>query len=283
MDLLVVGSGTMGRWFARSVAPVVDRVAFADSDRATAREAAETLPDRVAADDLHRVETLPTATVDAGEGGYDAVCVAVPISVVPDAIAEYGPRAERAVLDVSGVMEPALDALRGAAPAAERASLHPLFAPANEPGNCAAVVDEAGPVVRAFRDALAERGNHVFDTTAAEHDRAMGTVQARVHAAVLAFGLAAEEVPEEFHTPVSEPLSALVENVTGGNPAVYAEIQAAFDGADAVAEAARRVADVAEDREAFADLYAEAGAGPLGDIAPDGSDSGTSIDHEDGA
>ena len=272
----------MGRWFARSVAPVVDRVAFADSDRATARDAAETFPDRVAADDLGRAETSPPATVDAGEGaGYDAVCVAVPISVVADAITEYGPRAERAVLDVSGVMEPALDALRTAAPAAERASLHPLFAPANEPGNCAAVVDEAGPVVRAFRDALAERGNHVFDTTAGEHDRAMGTVQARVHAAVLAFGLAAEEVPEEFHTPVSEPLAALVENVTGGNPSVYAEIQAAFDGADAVAAAGRRVADAAEDREAFADLYAEAGAGPVGGIAADGADSGTVTDHED--
>jgi prephenate dehydrogenase len=266
MNLLVVGAGTMGRWFARSVAPVVDRVTFADSDEAAARAAVAAFEERVA-----DREDPPAATVDDG-GPVDVVCVAVPISAVPEAIAEYAPRAERAALDVSGVMGPAVEALREAAPDRERASLHPLFAPGNEPGNCAVVVDRGGPAVRAVREALADRGNRVFDTTPEEHDRAMATVQARAHAAVLTFGLAAETVPEEFHTPVSGPLADLVANVTGGNPDVYAEIQGAFDGAEDVAAAARRVADAADDPAAFADLYAEASAAPLGAGGPADND-----------
>jgi prephenate dehydrogenase len=265
MDLLVVGAGTMGRWFARSLAPAVDHVAFADDDPAAARAAVAGFEERVADH-----ENPPAAAVD-DDNPVDIVCVAVPISAVEPAVAEHGPRAERAVVDVSGVMEPAVAALRDAAPDRERASFHPLFAPDNEPGNCAVVVDRGGPAVRAVREALADRGNRVFDTTPAEHDRAMSTVQARTHAAVLAFALAAEDVPDEFHTPVSEPLADLAAAVTGGNADVYAEIQAAFDGADAVADAARRVAEAADEPEAFADLYAEAGAAALGSgIGPEG-------------
>jgi prephenate dehydrogenase len=277
MHLLVVGAGTMGRWFARSVAPAVDRVTFADDDAAAARTAVTAFEERVADE-----PDAPVVTVDerGGEGAaaapVDVVCVAVPISAVPEAVAEHGPRAERAVVDVSGEMETAVAALADAAPDRERASFHPLFAPDNEPGNCAVVVDRGGPAVRVIREALADRGNRVFDTTPAEHDRAMATVQARAHAAVLAFGLAAEDVPEEFHTPVSEPLADLVENVTGGNPDVYAEIQAAFEGADAVADAARRVAEADDDFGAFAELYAEAGAAPFGAGA-----EGAPGDHDD--
>jgi len=44
--------------------------------------------------------------------------------------------------------------------------------------------------------------------------------------------------------------------VTGGTPRVYREIQETFEGAERVAEAARRVADA--EGEAFDDLYHEA-------------------------
>ncbi|MFB6206256.1 MAG: prephenate dehydrogenase [Haloglomus sp.] len=296
MNLVVVGAGTMGRWFARSVAPVVDRVAFADEDAAAARAAVAAFEEQVAADEVdvsgnevvaaddggenrdgrrngdggencdgggNGDETVPTVAVDEG-GPADVVCVAVPISAVPDAVAEHGPRAERALLDISGEMTTAVAALEAAAPDRERASFHPLFAPDNEPGNCAVVVDHGGPVVREIRGVLADRGNRVFDTTPEEHDRAMATVQARAHAAVLAFGLAADDVPEAFHTSVSGPLADLVADVTGGNSSVYAEIQDAFDGADAVADAARRIASAADDPEAFAALYETASNGPFG-------------------
>jgi prephenate dehydrogenase len=143
------------------------------------------------------------------------------------------------------------------APNCERASLHPLFAPANEPGNVPAVFDRRGPAVETVVDALEDRGNDVFETTPAEHDRAMETVQARTHAAVLAFALAADDVPERLQTPISATLADLADQVTGGDGRVYADIQTAFDGADDVATAAAQLANA--NNEEFRQLYDQAG------------------------
>ncbi|MFB6073416.1 MAG: prephenate dehydrogenase/arogenate dehydrogenase family protein [Haloarculaceae archaeon] len=238
MEFLVVGAGTMGRWFADSVA-ADDDVAFVDADPAAAEAAAR-------AHDGRQVEPGTEET-------FDAVCVAVPIPAAAAVIEEYADRARRALVDVTGSMAEPIAAMRANAPDRERMSLHPLFAPENAPGNVAAVVDEDGPVTETIRERLAERGNEVFETTADEHDEAMRTVQARAHAAVLAFALAAEDVPPAFHTPISAGLVDLVEQVTGGEARVYADIQHAFEGAEDVAAAAREIADA--DPETFADLY----------------------------
>jgi prephenate dehydrogenase len=243
MDLLVVGAGEIGRWIADTVSadesPVDAAVAFADRDPDVARDAAAS----------REATTVP---VD-GDTTHDAVCLAVPMSAVPAAVEAYAPRAERAVLDVSGEMTDAVAAMREHAPALERASLHPLFAPPRVPGNVACVVDEGGPVVEGIAAAIEAGGNDVFETTPAEHDRAMETVQAGAHAAVLAWRLASEDVREEFHTPVSAALDEVADTVTEGAPGVYAEIQRAFEGAGDVAAAAREIADA--DSGEFADLY----------------------------
>ncbi len=242
MNVLVVGAGDMGTWLGGSLEADVD-VAFADPDPSVARAAATAAGGR-------------TVPLDTGES-FDAVCLAVPLPAVADAVAEHAGRADRALLDVSGVMGPAVAAMREHAPDRERVSLHPLFAPDAAPGNVAVVADSPGPVTDRIRGALADAGNHLFETTPEEHDGAMRTVQARAHAAVLAYALAADPVREEFQTPVSRALGDLVERVTSGTPRVYADIQSAFDGAADVAEAARRVAEA--DAEAFDALYREAG------------------------
>jgi prephenate dehydrogenase len=240
MNVLVVGAGEMGRW----VGATVDAdVAYADTDPDAATTAAEETGGRA-------------VPVDTDET-FDAVCLAVPMSVVEAAIATYASRSDAAICDVSGVMAGPVEAMREHAPDRERASFHPLFAAENAPGNVAVVADAAGPTTDAIRDDVTAAGNHVFETTVAEHDRAMETVQAATHAAVLSFALAAEDVREEFHTPVSRRLDDLVGMVTGGTPHVYREIQATFEGADRVADAARRVADA--DGETFDSLYREAG------------------------
>jgi prephenate dehydrogenase len=243
MDLLVVGAGEIGRWIADTVSadesPVDAAVAFADRDPAVARDAAASRDATVAPTD--------------GDTTHDAVCLAVPMSAVPAAVEAYAPRAERAILDVSGEMTDAVAAMREHAPGLQRASYHPLFAPPRVPGNVACVVDEGGPVVAGVSAAIEAGGNDVFETTPAEHDRAMETVQAGAHAAVLAWRLAGDDVREEFHTPVSAALDEVADTVTEGAPEVYAEIQRAFDGADDVADAAREVADA--DPDEFADLY----------------------------
>jgi prephenate dehydrogenase len=252
MDVLVVGAGAMGRWFA-SVAADVGDVALADVDPAAAEAAAETVGGRA-------------VPLDGG-GTFDVVCVAVPIPAAADAVERQAGRAERALLDVTGVMAPAVTAMRAAAPDRERVSLHPLFAPDAEPGSVAVVADAPGPVTDEVRAAVAARGNDTFETTVEDHDAAMESVQAAAHAAVLAYGLATEDVREEFHTPVSEQLEALLARVSGGEPRVYADVQAAFDGAEAVAAAAGDVA--AADHDAFERLYAAAGERADADRAVD--------------
>ena len=242
MDLLVVGSGAVGRWLGGVVEA---DVAFTDVDPAAAEAAAATVGGR-------------TAPLD-GDERFEAVCLAVPMPVGPEAVERHAARAERAVLDVTGVMGPMVAAAREHAPDRERLSLHPLFAPRNAPGNVAAVHDAAGPVTDGLRAALSAAGNRVFDTTAPEHDAAMETVQAAAHAAVLAYGLARESVRPEFSTPVSRRLDDLVATVTGSGPRVYRDVQRTFDGASRVAEAARLVAEA--DDEAFDRLYREAGTG----------------------
>ena len=242
MELLVVGAGGMGRWFASTVDA---DVAFADTDPDAASAAADELGGRAVA--------LGT------EDRFDAVCVAVPMSAAAEAIAEHAERAEGAVLDVTGTMAGPVVAMAEHAPDRERVSLHPLFAPERAPGNVAVVADEPGPVTDGIRAGLEAAGNALFETTPEEHDAAMGTVQARAHAAVLAFALAADPVRPEFETPVFEALRTAVDHTTGGNPRVYREIQETFGGATDVALAAERVAEA--DAETFERLYREAGEG----------------------
>ncbi|MFC4544432.1 prephenate dehydrogenase/arogenate dehydrogenase family protein [Halosolutus amylolyticus] len=239
MEVLIVGAGSMGTW----VGGAVDAdVAFADVDPDAATAAADAVGGDVA--DLE------------GTDSYDIVCVAVPMAHAANAIASHADRAERAIFDVSGVMGPPLEAMARHAPALERASLHPLFAPERAPGSIAVVRDEPGPTTDAVLEALAARENDLVETTAAEHDEAMESVQAATHAAVLSFALAAESVPKGFETPIYADLRTLAETMTEGTPRVYADIQETFDGAQSVAEAAADVA--AADADEFAALYREA-------------------------
>lgn len=243
MQLLVVGAGEMGRWFAHHSG--ADAVAFADRDDETAREAAAAT-----------VADARPVSLDTNER-FDVVCVAVPMSAVPGSIAEHAANATEAVVDVSGEMRDSVAALRAHAEGRERASFHPLFSASNAPGNVPVVIDRDGPAIESIREALSAAGNEVFETTPATHDRAMETVQARAHTAVLAYALAAEDIDPRFHTALSEPLSELVEGLVDNTPEVYAEIQTRFEGGASVAEAARLLAEA--DRGSFVELYEEAG------------------------
>lgn len=192
MDVLIVGAGAMGTWVGRAVDA---SVTFADVDSDAAVAAAETVPNATAVSLEPTDEGLPGL-----EPAYDLVCLAVPMVHVTNAIAAHADRATEAVVDVSGVMGPALEAMAEHAPDRERVSLHPLFAPERAPGSIAVVRDESGPVTEALLASFEARGNSLLETTATEHDEAMETVQAATHAAVLSFALAAEPVPDGFET-----------------------------------------------------------------------------------
>lgn len=241
MDVLIVGAGDVGRW----VATMVDgRVAFADRDGAAASAAAEA------------VDGATVVPLD-GEESFDLVCVAVPMAAATAVLEAQAGRADAAVVDFTGSMAGPLATMAAVAPDRERVSYHPLFAPAHAPGRIAVATGDSGPTTAALETAMTEAGNELIRVGPEDHDEAMVTIQGRAHAAILAFGLAADDVPSALATPVFEELDALRRRVTGGSPGVYADIQAVFDGAEDVGEAARRIAEA--DRETFAALYEDAG------------------------
>lgn len=241
MNLLVVGAGEMGRWVAETLASTVESVAFADAERSAATAAAESL-------DTVESRAVALETSDT----FDVVALAVPMPAISGAVRQHAPNATGALVDVTGVMETPLAAMERHA-VSEYASFHPLFAPPRAPGRIAYVPGETGATVERVRSAFADAGNDVFETTAEEHDEAMESVQAGAHAAVLAYATATADVDDRFETPISSTLEELAETVTAGDPRVYADIQATFDGADALAAAAEEIA--AADGEQFRDVF----------------------------
>lgn len=242
MNLLVVGAGAMGRWFAESTREEFDDLAFVDTYVEAASAAAESMNASVSS--------------PSDDDTFDLVCIAVPLPAATAVVEEYAHRVDGAICDVTGSMAGPVEAMNTHCPEAERLSLHPLFSAENAPGTVAAVEENDGKTVASVHDSLLASGNRLVDTTPEEHDDAMETVQARAHAAVLAFALAAESIPAKFQTPVSAGLFDLVSQVTDGDPRVYADIQEAFEGADDVAAAAREIAEA--DGETFEELYERA-------------------------
>lgn len=242
MDVLIVGAGDVGRWFGG----LVDGPpAFADVDREQAEAAAAAAGPRARAVDLD------------GDESFGLVCVAVPLSAASAVIEAQASRAQQAVVDLTGAMAAPLAAMARTAPARERVSFHPLFAPEHAPGRVAVSTSAGGPATDRVRGWLEAAGNDLVEVDPETHDDAMVTVQGRAHAAILAFALAADDVPEGLETPVYEDLRALADRVTDGSPGVYADIQSAFGGAADVAAAAERIAQ--SDGDEFAALYEDAG------------------------
>ena len=241
MRVVIVGAGTVGQWFAGETAGWLDPI-FVDSNPEQAVNAATKCGGDAWSHD--EITSVPI------------ICTAVPLTSTAPVLEQYIPYAEEACIDLSGAMRDPLAAMNSGERDVERISLHPLFAPENAPGNIAAVIENEGPIWSQCLQRLTHAGNNVFETTPEYHDRAMETVQAKVHAAIIAFALAAEPVESQFHTPISEELDTLARSVLTGSPRVYADIQATFDGAEIVAQAAADIADA--DSERFEELFWEA-------------------------
>ena len=239
MKLLIVGSGSMGRWFASSVDA---EVTFLDIKAERAQGAAEDMGGKMA--------NLGTDEL------FDIVCIAVPIPRVTEAISTYAKNVTGIMCDITGIMKIPMEAMKKYANGVERISLHPLFGPENYPGRIALVIDEMGPMAEQIFEDLEKAGNTLFITTAGEHDEVMKTVQGMTHAAILSFALAAQEVPEEFGTPIFDGLVDLVKEMTNGNARVYSDIQEVFGGSKAIIEAAKKISSA--DWKEFSQLYEEA-------------------------
>ncbi len=241
MRVAIIGAGSMGSWFAELVDGWLEPIIVDVNEQRAIELATHVGCDHATIGDL---ESVPV------------ICTAVPIPATVDVLEQVAPISTTAVIDLSGTMTAPIATMREHSPSCERISIHALFAPDNEPGNVAAVIEEPNVVWETLRTRLESRDNRVFKTDARTHDQAMETVQAKVHAAIIAYALAADPVDDRFHTPISAELADLAEAVLSGSARVYADIQEAFDGADDLARAANDLAEADPDR--FEALYREA-------------------------
>ena len=138
------------------------------------------------------------------------------------------------VVDTLSVKTRIVAALDAHAPRLQAVSLNPMFAPALgfDGRAVAAVVVRDGPRARALLDAIGRRGGRVVEVGADDHDRVAAVTQALAHAAVLAFGLALDElgVAVEDLDAVAPPphltLLAVLARISSGRPDTYWDVQA---------------------------------------------------------
>ena len=137
--------------------------------------------------------------------------------------------------DTLSVKTAIVAALEDEAPHLEALSLNPMFAPSLgiDGRAVAAVVVHDGPRARELLELLRSRGAHVVEVSAREHDELTAVTQALTHAAVLAFGLALEELDVdvdalgELAPPPHLTLLAMLARIASGQPATYRDVQAA--------------------------------------------------------
>jgi prephenate dehydrogenase len=166
----------------------------------------------------------------------DVVVLAVPERVALAAVPTLGRqlRPGRLLADTLSVKTAIVAALAAHAAHLEAVSLNPMFAPALgfDGRAVAAVVVHDGPRARALLDAVGRRGGRVTEVGAEEHDRVAAVTQALTHAAVLAFGLALDELGVDIEelgalaTPPHVTLLALLARIASGEPETYRDVQA---------------------------------------------------------
>jgi prephenate dehydrogenase len=166
----------------------------------------------------------------------DIVVLAVPERVALAAMPELArpPRPGGLLVDTLSVKTGIVAALAAHAGHLEAVSLNPMFAPALgfDGRAVAAVVVRDGPRARALLDAVGRRGGRVAEVGADEHDRVAAVTQALTHAAVLAFGLALDELGVAVEdlgavaTPPHLTMLALLARIASGGPETYWDVQA---------------------------------------------------------
>jgi prephenate dehydrogenase len=190
----------------------------------------------------------------------DIVVLAVPERVALAAVPALAPLLRQGGLlaDTLSVKTGIVASLAAHGTHFEAVSLNPMFAPALgfDGRAVAAVVVRDGPRARALLDAIAWSGARVAEVGADEHDRVVAVTQALTHAAVLAFGLALDELGvtvEELGVLAPPPhltLLALLARIASGRPETYWDVQAgnphACRARTALAAGLAELADAAE-------------------------------------
>jgi chorismate mutase/prephenate dehydrogenase len=242
---VIGGRGAMGGCMARLFADLGHAVMIADVDTELAPEAA------------------------AREA--DVVIVSVPINTTVDVIRKVGPlvRRDALLMDVTSVKSAPMEAMLEST----RASVvgtHPLFGPSvhSLQGQRVAVTPGRGDEWKTWLVRMLEaRGLLVAETTAVEHDRAMGVVQVLTHFSTEVAGAAMARlgVPLDATLPFTSPVYLIELLMTARHfaqsPDLYASIQMSNPETARVTETFVRAAEdlrasvAAQDHEEFARVF----------------------------
>lgn len=171
--------------------------------------------------------------------GAKLVVVSVPIDVTTDVIARLGPMldADAVLSDVTSVKRAPVEAML-AAHAGPVAGLHPMFGPdvTSLERQVFVYVPARDPEASAWLETLLRReGASVVTTSAEEHDRAMGIIQALRHFTTYAYGVFLAELHPDLRQimAMSSPIYRLELEMVGRlfaqDPHLYADIIMAND------------------------------------------------------
>ena len=171
--------------------------------------------------------------------GAKLVVVSVPIDVTTDVIARLGPMmdADAVLSDVTSVKRAPVEAML-AAHAGPVAGLHPMFGPdvASLERQVFVYVPARNPEASAWlEELLRKEGASVVTTSAEEHDRAMGIIQALRHFTTYAYGVFLAELHPDLSQimAMSSPIYRLELEMVGRlfaqDPHLYADIIMAND------------------------------------------------------
>lgn len=223
MNLVIIGAGDMGEWFAKFGKRKGWSVSITDIDEEKAQKTAEEL-------DLESFED-PVEAVENAE----IVLISVPIKETPKVIEEIAEHLERnsLLVDIASVKEEVVTKMKEIDSKCELASIHPLFGPGaknlNEK-NIVSIPVKAGEKYREIREILSNLGANVVEMNEREHDRLMSRVQALTHFTMLAYihalnSMSDSEKEEIFQTPISNKLLELTKAFLRENPELCGEIQ----------------------------------------------------------
>ncbi|MEM2674026.1 MAG: prephenate dehydrogenase/arogenate dehydrogenase family protein [Candidatus Hadarchaeales archaeon] len=214
MEVLIVGAGAMGEWFARLFKRWGWEVWVTDADERKARRVSERLGVKFGREVLTRA---------------DVVLVAVPISSTPSVLEEVGARMKRGslLMEVASVKEQTVAGMQRLKSAQlELVALHPLFGPGASElrgERFAFIPVRAGRIFEQVRERLEAEGARLFKTDWREHDQKMARVQALSHLILLLYLKLCER--GELQTRLSRSLAEVAKALLAGNPSVYYDIQ----------------------------------------------------------
>ncbi len=227
--LIVGGAGEMGRWFTRFFLNSGMEVGIYDVDENTTLVA-----EHLGAEHVKEIEKA---------GKYDAVLISVPIEKTVEVIKSVTPHLKSGslLMDITTVKRAPVEAMERFSPVdVEIIGTHPLFGPTVKgvEGQVIILVPVKGrsdrwlPKLKSFFE---EKGAHLEELSAEEHDRMMRVIQGLTHFTYISAGVTMQALNFEVSksrrlmSPVYEIMVDFTGRILAQNPYLYAQIQRSFD------------------------------------------------------